>query len=426
MHRACSLALVSFVAAVLALGPTRAVERAPSLPAAVGRDSPRPARLQPAPREARGAVNVPTRFGPRDLPSLALCDVQLFPISNLQAEIDARPPGTSFCFAPGTYRLSSKIRPKNGNSFLGQLNAVLTGNDSTQWAFNTSVSNVTVAGLVVEHFKSPLQQGAFEIRGSGWVIRDNEVRNNYSTGISWYGDRHQILRNNMHHNGQQGYRCWESTNALFEGNEIAYNNTRGVDPGWEAGGGKCQYSDRLVLRNNYSHHNKGPGMWTDIDNIRSTYEGNRVESNSGFGIFHEISMDAIIRNNIISGNGDSWGWMGKSGIFVANSSNVEIYGNTLSSNGIAGVQQKRGSGRYGPRLLRNLYVHDNKVTVTGGKTGVAQDMGDFNVYARSNRFQRNTYQAPKGCTCWSWRDRVIDAREWRRYGQDTKGTFRNS
>ena len=46
------------------------------------------------------------------------------------------------------------------------------------------------------------------------------------------------------------------------------------------------------------------------------------------GIKHEISYDAIIRNNIVAGNGGSFDeWLWGSQILVQNSSNVEVYGN---------------------------------------------------------------------------------------------------
>ena len=72
-----------------------------------------------------------------------------------------------------------------------------------------------------------------------------------------------------------------------EGNEIAHNNTRGFDSNWEGGGAKFTFSENLVIRNNFSHHNVGAGLWTDIDNINITFEYNRCEDNTQSGITHE-------------------------------------------------------------------------------------------------------------------------------------------
>jgi parallel beta-helix repeat protein len=91
----------------------------------------------------------------------------------------------------------------------------------------------------------------------------------------------------------------------------------------------------LVLRNNFVHHNKGPGLWTDIDNIYTLIEDNRVEDNSRLSIYREISYDATIRNNSASRNGfslpDSDVVRG-GGIAIRSSSNVEVYGNIVSNN----------------------------------------------------------------------------------------------
>ncbi len=52
--------------------------------------------------------------------------VSLRPGQNIQAEIDANPPGTSFSFAPGTYRGADFV-PKSGDRFLGSPEVVLDG-----------------------------------------------------------------------------------------------------------------------------------------------------------------------------------------------------------------------------------------------------------------------------------------------------------
>ena len=88
-------------------------------------------------------------------------------------------------------------------------------------------------------------------------------------------------------------------------------------------------------------------MWTDINNIHTLYEDNVVVNNTGTGISHEISYDAIIRNNIVMDNsGDPRGWLWGANIKIQNSSNVDVYGNKIDmtgGNGIALIEQNRGS-----------------------------------------------------------------------------------
>jgi hypothetical protein len=150
--------------------------------------------------------------------------------------------------------------------------------------------------------------------------------------------------------------------------------------------------------------------------VRNTYQG----------IFHEISYDAVIRNNTVEGNGFSHqGWLFGSGILVAASPNVEIYGNIVRNNfnGITAVQQNRGTGRYGPHEINNLFVHDNVITMPSGKTGLAQDVGDDSYFqTRNNRWSNNTYYLGTSAR-FGWLDATISDAQWRSDGQDVNGVF---
>ena len=134
----------------------------------------------------------------------------------------------------------------------------------------------------------------------------------------------------------------------------------------------------------------------------------------------------MIRNNIISRNGSGRPWYYAAGNLVGHSANVEVYGNVLSGNrqAIAGIQQNRGSGAYGPHLLQNLYVHDNVITPGMGRSGVAQGIGNNAVFTSwNNRFERNTYHLGTNATPFTWMNRAQTPQNWQQYGLDTDGTF---
>ncbi len=297
----------------------------------------------------------------------------------------------------------------------------------TEVAFKGQVSGITVTGLVIEKYANPAQVGAIDTRndpsgktnGANWVIANNEVRNNHGVGIKATNGS-QVTGNYVHHNGQLGMGG-DGDNMLIEDNEIAYNNAAGYEWGWEGGGTKFAHTRNLVVRNNYSHHNGGPGLWTDIDNVDTLYEGNRVMHNSGMGIFHEISYAAVIRNNYVEGNGSGHSaWLWGAGIVVAASPNVEVYGNEVVNNadGIAGIQQNRGSGQYGPYQVSNLHVHDNHVTMNGGNTGLVQDIGDNSYFtSRNNRFVNNNFTVQGDGRNFSWNNTNYTLAEWNALGQ---------
>ena len=209
----------------------------------------------------------------------------------------------------------------------------------------------------------------------GWIIQDNEVRLNYAVGIKVEpGENSKIIGNYVHDNGQLGLGG-SGNDILVEGNEIAKNGFwSGIDVLWEGGGFKFANTNGLIVRGNYSHDNHGPGMWTDINNIHTLYENNLVVHNTHIGITHEISYDAVIRNNTLIGNGygDPRGWLWGAEIQIQNSKNVDVYGNRIDmtggGNGVVLIQQNRGSGTYGPYGTTGNHIHDN-VIVDHDNTG---------------------------------------------------------
>jgi parallel beta-helix repeat protein len=295
----------------------------------------------------------------------------------------------------------------------------------TPVAFGGHASNVTISGLVIEKYATPVGDAAVAV-GTGWTLQYSEVRLNHYAGVSTY--MYSVVRNSsIHHNGGLGM-IGSGDYALIEGNEIAYNNFADFNPFWGSGGSKWVLTVGLTVRNNFSHHNGGPGMSTDIGNIYTLYENNTLEDNERGGIFHEISYDAVIRNNTARRNGTGraypW-WTNGAGIEISGSSNVEVYGNTVEDNfqGITGLDDHRGNGRYGPYVLRNLYVHDNliisRITEPGaGRTGVV-DIDEWSAFTTgNNRFERNQYvlSDPNGRRFMWFGERT--QLEWQNYGND--------
>lgn len=259
-------------------------------------------------------------------------------------------------------------------------------------------NGVVLRNFTVEKYATAAQEGAIDARrGADWQVIDMTVRWNRGVGL-YMGQRMKVLRGAVVHNGQLGIGG-ENNGGLVDGVEIAYNNYAGFSAAWEAGGSKFVYSDGLVVRNNCVHHNEGPGLWTDIDNINILYEGNKVFRNANDGIKHEISYKAVIRNNIVAENGyghDIWLW--GSQILVQNSSNVEVYGNTVYvapdyGNGLSVIHQERGTGKYGPRVAYNNNIHDNTVVFLGrnGATGIVVDYDNDAFWKENN----NTFRANK-------------------------------
>jgi parallel beta-helix repeat protein len=277
--------------------------------------------------------------------------------------------------------------------------------------FGGKAEDVHISGLVIEKYAIPAQMGAVgdQSRPKGWAIENCELRYNHGAGVI-VGDDSRISHCFIHHNGQLGISA-SGSNLLIEDNELAANSQAGFNPNWEVGGMKFTRSSHAVIRGNYAHDNHGPGIWADIDDIETLYEGNRLENNDNPGIQHEISYKAVIRNNIARGNGaaaHSWGWGAQ--ILVQNSRDVDVTGNRVAvaagGNGITLVEQQRGQGAYGPHVVANCRIHDNLIAMAGPHGLAVAALTDYaasNMAGAGNSFDSDHfYVVGVGTRNWDW------------------------
>lgn len=302
-----------------------------------------------------------------------------------------------------------------------------------------TVDNVTVANLVVEQAANPAQVGAIESRqvtpytaGSGWRIVNNEVRLNHGVGIGFAGAS-TVTGNFVHHQGQLGLGTW-GAGSVVTNNEISFNNAAGYSADWEAGGSKIWMTERQTLTHNYVHDNMGPGLWADGGNIDTTYEYNKIADNWCAGIQHEISYDASIRYNKISGNGRRHkGWAWDAGIQIQSSGGTKLidiaYNEvTRNANGITVID---GGNRawdqpapHGAHIVQNVWVHENTITMSAREaTGAVEDTGNPGIFTtNNNRFDANTYHLDSLTNPhFFWAKAEVGWAFWRGSGNDLNG-----
>lgn len=269
----------------------------------------------------------------------------------------------------------------------------------------------TYTNIVFEKYAS-LTQGAAVTLGGGNVMTNCEVRLCHYAGVET-GPGAQFIGGYVHHNGVFGF-VGSGSNALIQGVEIAFNNMVNVfgQPFWGAGGAKWVQSDGLVVRGCNSHDNDGPGLWTDINNINVTYDGNTCYNNTFCGIFQEIGYDAIIKNNTCSNNGATiallYGkWPQAANICFCDSRNVQIFNNTVNDGywGISFLQDDRGAGSnpdqtHGLWQVTGFTGHNNIINnpLYAMVGGFGPD-GDNSWYtSRGNSWSNNTFNNSHGAT----------------------------
>jgi Right handed beta helix region len=271
----------------------------------------------------------------------------------------------------------------------------------TPRAFGGDAEDVVLKDLIVEKYATDSQEGAiYTDDARGWRISDVIARWNHGEGLS-FGPYTLVTGGSFSHNGQLGIAGSSGAGSKLQGVEIAFNNYAGYDSKWDAGGTKFWETKGLVVQDSCIHHNAGPGLWTDNDNIDTIYEGNKVFMNANEGIKHEISYRASIRNNIVALNGTSGfdDWLWGSQILIQDSSNVKVEYNLVQvaagfGNGIGVIYQERGTGAYGPWQAAENSVHNNTIIFHGrrGQNGVVTDTGDDRFWSGAdNSFDWNTY-----------------------------------
>jgi len=303
-----------------------------------------------------------------------------------------------------------------------------------------TVDAVTITNLVLEHAANPAQVGVIENRedapstsGSGWRVVDNEVRYNHGVGVG-VADASTVTGNLIHDQGQLGIGAWGS-GAVISDNEIARNGGAGYDPDWETGGAKLWTTTDMTLSHNDVHDNVGPGLWADGGNIDTTYTYNKITGNGSAGIQHEISYDATIMHNDISGNGTRRkGWAWDAGIQIQSSGGIrliEVAYNRVTGNANAislidsGDRATEQPAPHGDHKVQNVWVHDNVVGLsTGQSTGAVEDTGNPAIFtSNGNRFEANTYHLSSlSEDYFAWNGDDVDWDGWRsQVGNDVTG-----
>jgi hypothetical protein len=420
-------ALVALVAAAAALPADARRSTRPTVSTRrVVRGTLRVSTAQPRRRAGGGleASSRPTASRP------GCSGVRLAPGADVAGAAAAHPAGTTFCLGAGTYAVDRPIKPRNGQSFVGEGPAtVLTGRGATAAAFDGPGAGVTIRALRVEAFANDYQSNGAIDSADRWRIDEVVVAHNAARGLRIGGDGVRVTDSRFLNNGQIGI-AGGGNHSLIARNEVAFNNSRHFPPGCCSGGIKQGGNRGQVFRNNHVHDNDGPGIWCDVGCVDALIERNRVVNNSMQGIMYEISFDAVIRNNVVVGNGFGRGNHAGygAGIMISSSAGsgpapgelVEVYGNVLRNNhnGIAVTQQNRGI------TVRNVFVHDNRITMLSPNQRTGVWSADRATLTRRNvRFEDNDYFVACGVDAERWNlARGVPKRTWRRAGfDDTRG-----
>lgn len=189
-------------------------------------------------------------------------------------------------------------------------------------------ANLTLRDIVFERGNgsafSP-QNSAVLLAGEN-VVADNVVLQDADaicTGL--WGKRVSLLNSTIERCGQLGIAA-SGSGHLIKRNKVRYNNDKGFNENWAAGGMKFISDDTPLLttvQDNDISFNDGTGIWLDTNPTQFTIEGNYIGMNgrvgsgqlrvingawvnpgsvSAFGVHLEIVQSNTVRRNTIVGN----------------------------------------------------------------------------------------------------------------------------
>jgi parallel beta-helix repeat protein len=230
------------------------------------------------------------------------------------------------------------------------------------------VSGIVLERLLFEHSNTSVSDrgAAVTIIGNDNVIRGVTVQQVDLAGFQMVGDRNQLLDSVARNNGQLGVAMRGSNNRV-QNVEASYNNNRGFNKWWEAGGFKFVGNGGLQsseVVGNTAVGNQGDGIWFDWKNKNNIIRKNISAYNSGFGIHYEASRTGVIQDNYIYGNGQR-------GIYLSDSANCWVTHNLVVGNGLEGIVAVF-SGRKDEKYLE-FGAEGNKVyaNIVGWNKGTA-------------------------------------------------------
>jgi hypothetical protein len=384
-------------------------------------------------------------------PSKLTCHgVRISPDADIQRRIDTNPRGTTFCFAQGVYQLTGTLWTSDRFPRLDlRAGAVIDGQNGDFVGINGVETppdrrGTVILGGVFQHFGNAGAPGYVQpiVVRRNMLIHGTEFRENFNTGLGIIGDRAVISNIYTHHNGSSGLGVTQSCEGcpapkgvVIQDSEIAFNNTRHLDPGFDAGGTKFTAgTDGMIVRRNEIHHNYGSGLWFDGFHKNAQIYKNDIHDNRNWGIFYEISYGGTkIHHNTLVGNGigdGSVNWTMNVQLNIVSSDGslggnggIEIYRNR-----IAGSAYPLGVTTHSGRpITKQVYVHDNLMILRApsARMGGIDDSGTGQMFdsTSGNRFEANTYRVlDRNAAYWVWNGQTLTWRQWRATGHDTTGT----
>lgn len=196
-------------------------------------------------------------------------------------------------------------------------------------ALNVRASDVVLRGIGFRRYApSVWQLGAIVLEKPGARLENDVIREMSTTGLSILAAGVSLHKVTVQQSGMLGIHGRYADKLQMDGVLSQQNNNEHFNIAPVSGGAKIGTSRDVLIENSEFSNNYGQGFWQDLSTYDSTYRSDRFTGNTGNGLFLEISGKALVGDSVILDNN-------LDGLKVNNTSDVQIWNNTLIGNGRA-------------------------------------------------------------------------------------------
>ena len=260
-------------------------------------------------------------------------------------------PLNSFYFEPVAGRLYLRIAATDLEKHVVEVST------RTYAALGEGLANITIKNLSFRLGNTSVMSraGLVTLQGSHVHLDHLMIRDADSVGVELDGDDNTMDHVTTNNCGQLGIKA-RGARVQIRASESNFNNTRGFNKWWEAGGAKFIGNGGLsnsTITGHTAIGNHGDGVWFDWGNMQNRIDHCYCSYNAGFGIQYEASTAATIVDNVVVGNEQR-------GIYLPHSSDSVIAYNLVAVNHLEGIAIM-DEGRTDPDGILNLRPRDNRV-----------------------------------------------------------------
>jgi Right handed beta helix region len=286
--------------------------------------------------------------------------------TDLAAAMASHAPGTTYCVAAGTFRVTSPIQTDPSDRVIG------AGRDAThidgtalpQTAYGIFLTNSGNYFADLDIYGAPTPAAgsgtfcdprsncgkAFSIRGSSLTLRSVDCHDNGGNCIGGGGSNDVTV---------DSLECWNNGNVYSMTPDFRFAACIKRVAAYEPG-------NDTTVTNSSIHDNAWVGVWCDFCKYGLfDIEGNRIVNNGSSGIQWEMSGGwtaddrAIVRDNVIRGNNTLGNPVG-GGVAISTANDILVESNTFSGNGAHGVSILFAPSRNPPQPdSRGVVVRNN-------------------------------------------------------------------